>query len=201
MDQPADPDNSRSRAQLARLRGQHPTLGALMILVLGVALGLVLATPTLQGNSPDRSEGVFVLAVSVLGGASLVGVPMLLWERRRRPRHRFGPGRFFWFAHGTAAWLLWPPIVIGRRSSARAGNAPLIDPSVPEICFYYGTPLMAVYMTAALLAGGWLRPRLRGRRRRPSPLPWRERFGLLLGFSWAITGLYVLSMIYRGKFR
>jgi hypothetical protein len=106
-----------------------------------------------------------------------------------------------WFAHGTAAWLLWPPIIIGRRSSGRGQNPPIVDPSAAEICFFYGTPLMAVYVTASLLAGGWLRRRPRGTRRPPAPMPWRERFGRVLGMGWAVLGLYVLSMIYGSKFR
>ena len=60
------------------------------------------------------------------------------------------------------------------------------------VCYFYGTPLMAVYVALALLAGGWIRPR----RRRRRPLPWRERFGIVLGLAWACTGLYVLSWIY-----
>ena len=59
------------------------------------------------------------------------------------------------------------------------------------LCWFYGTPLMAIYVTAALLAGGWLR---RHRRRRRS---WREQFGLVLAALWCCTGFYVLYLIYR----
>ncbi|RUL83414.1 hypothetical protein [Tautonia sociabilis] len=185
-----------------RRGGARPTIAELMLLIGGVGLGLAVAIPP-EGIGPgDQSGAVLVLAGAVLGGASLVGVPLLLWERRRRPRRRFGPGRLSWFAHGTAAWLLWPPIVIGRRSEAMGRNPPAVDPSVPMVCYYYGTPLMAVYVTLALLAGGWIGPRRRRHRsRRPAPLPWRERFGLLLGLGWALVGLYVLSMVYRSEFR
>jgi hypothetical protein len=64
------------------------------------------------------------------------------------------------------------------------------------MCFAYGTPLMAVYVTAALLAGGWLGKRRRRRRR----LSWREQFGLLLGLCWACTGFYVLYILYHEDF-
>jgi len=57
--------------------------------------------------------------------------------------------------------------------------------------------LMAVYVVAALLAGGWLR---RGRRRRFARRSWRERFGLLLGLAWACTGAYVLFLLYSDDF-
>jgi hypothetical protein len=51
---------------------------------------------------------------------------------------------------------------------------------------------MALYVVAALAAGGWLR-RSRRRRLRRS---WHERFGLALGLFWACTGLYVLALLY-----
>ncbi len=59
--------------------------------------------------------------------------------------------------------------------------------SMAATCYFYGTPLMAVFVTTSLLAGGWIRPR-RGRRR-----PGREVFGLLVALAWACTGLYILS--------
>jgi hypothetical protein len=64
------------------------------------------------------------------------------------------------------------------------------------MCFAYGTPLMAIYVTAALLAGGWFGRRRRRRLRRS----WREQFGLLLGLAWACTGLYVLYLLYSDDF-
>ncbi|WP_152050821.1 hypothetical protein [Tautonia marina] len=181
-------------------RRTRPTIGELMIVVAGVGVGLTLALPIFR-DKPSLGEGFLVLGGALLGGVSLVGVPFLLWERWRGSQRRFGPGTLLWFAHGTAAWLLWPPIIIGRRSSARGQNPPIVDPSAAEICFFYGTPLMAVYVTASLLAGGWLRRRNRRNRRAPVPMPWRERFGRILGMGWAVLGLYVLSMIYRSKFR
>jgi hypothetical protein len=172
-----------------------------MLLIVGIGVGLAVMATDDGPDLDNLDEMVLVFGGAVLGGMSLIGVPMLLLGRLRRPRRRFGPGEVIWFAQGTSAWLLWPPVVIGRFSAARGQNPPLVDPAAPQICFAYGTPLMAVYMTAALLAGGWLRPRARRRRGRRAPLRWQERFGLLLGMSWAVLGLYVLSMIYRSKFR
>ena len=63
-------------------------------------------------------------------------------------------------------------------------------------CFAYGTPLMAVYLTFAMLAGGWFRRRRRGAMARS----WSERFGLILALAWACLGLYVLSIFYREEF-
>ena len=182
-------------------RRTRPSLGEMMLLVAGVGVGLAMLMPEIRDNDPKPSEWVLLLGGAVLGGVALVGVPLLLWERVRGDCRRFGAGRLLWFAHGTAAWLLWPPIVVGRRSAARGQNPPIVDPAVPEICYYYGTPLMAVYVTTSLLAGGWLRRGSRRGRRRPASRSWRERFGLVLGMIWAALGLYVLSMIYRNSFR
>ncbi|WP_169973083.1 hypothetical protein [Tautonia rosea] len=199
-----DPTDSQGSKTTSRVtpapRRPRPTIGELMIVVAGIGVGLAVGLPIFRDET-SLGESFVVLGGAVLGGASLVGVPLLLWERRRGRHRRFRSGTLLWFAHGTAAWLLWPPIIVGRRSSARGQSPPIVDPSAAEICFFYGTPLMAVYVTASLLAGGWLRRRRRGTRRSPAPMHWRERFGLLLGMGWAVIGLYVLSMIYRSQFR
>ena len=62
-----------------------------------------------------------------------------------------------------------------------------------EVCYMYGTPLMALYVTLALLTGGWLTKRRRKRLART----WQESFGLILGLAWACTGLYVLEILYE----
>jgi hypothetical protein len=93
-----------------------------------------------------------------------------------------------WFCQGTASWLLWPPVVILRMQGKGA------DRMMAPICYFYGTPLMALYVAITLLAGGWLRrPRPGQRSRRP----WTETFGLILALVWACTGLYLLAFIYR----
>ena len=50
---------------------------------------------------------------------------------------------------------------------------------------------MGVYVTASLLAGGWLR-----RGRHDVQRNWTERLGLLLACAWACTGLYLLYLLY-----
>jgi hypothetical protein len=159
-----------------------------MLLVVGVALGIWLILDEfrtqIRSNELDQRIGaVLFLFVFVLGGLSLIGPPLLLRTARGRP---WAAGRFLWFAHGTAAWLLWPPVVY-----VRAGGGG--QKSTSAACFFYGTPLMAVYVTLALLAGGQFR-RSRRRRIRRS---WQEVFGVLLGLLWACTGLYMISMYYR----
>jgi hypothetical protein len=165
-----------------------------MLLVAGAALGLWLvlarlrAAPGAPGGSPEGP--FFVGFVYVIGGLSLVGVPLLLVSARRRP---WGAGRILWFSSGTAAWLLWPPVVYHRLlgTAGRQGTD-----TMNGICFFYGTPLMAVYVTAALLAGGFFR---RSRRRRIGR-SWQELFGLVLGLLWACTGCYFISAFYNADF-
>ena len=124
------------------------SIGLAMLLIAGATVGIWLALGELRsrnmGNGPDDhiAKVIFVF-VFVLGGVSLVGVPLLLRTARHRP---WGAGRLLWFAQGTAAWLLWPPIVYQRVQGRTAG-------SISAICYFYGTPLMALYMTLALF--GW----------------------------------------------
>jgi hypothetical protein len=171
-----------------RRRSDRLHVGVVMLMVAGVALGIWLIlddfrTEIRREETNPRIEAVLLLIVFVLGGVSLVGPPLLLWTARRRP---WAAGRILWFAHGTAAWLLWPPVVYVRTVGS-------VQKSTSAACFFYGTPLMAVYVTLALLAGGHLR---RSRRRRMYR-SWQETFGLLLGLLWACTGLYLISTFYR----
>jgi len=169
------------------------TLFELMALIAGLALGIWLIVPAFQGENAVGDTDAFLLASTfALGGLSLVGPPLLIWERRRSRRRRaFGAGRLMWFSQGMASWLLWPPVVYRR---VMTGN---IERSMTASCFAYGTPLMAIYVTFALVCGGWLRKR----RRRALKRSWRERFGLGLALVWACVGLYVLSILYREDFR
>jgi hypothetical protein len=171
-------------------RSDRLNIGVAMLLVAGAALGLWLATHELQdkGNNADleaRFSHSLFLFVFVLGGLALVGPPLLLMTARRRP---WGAGRILWFTQGTAAWLLWPPVVY-RTARGFPG-------SMSGTCFFFGTPLLALYVALGLLASG----HLRGSRRRKIRRSWQETFGLLLGLAWACTGLYILSLFYREDF-
>jgi uncharacterized protein (TIGR03382 family) len=160
-----------------------------MLLIAGLGVGLWLILGELRGidTFPDTDTILLVLVMS-LGGLAAVGPPMLLWGRRRL-RRPWGPGRLLWFSTGASAWLLWPPVVYQRVRDNQ------FQQTTSGACFAYGTPLMALYLTLALLAGGWLGRRRRRRR------DWRETFGLLLGLAWACTGLYVLYLLYSEDFK
>jgi hypothetical protein len=161
-----------------------------MALVAGLALGIWLLIPELLQRSPGEIEELILYsATCLLGGLTVVGPALLLIELRRS-RRPWREGKLLWFSLGMAEWLLWPPMVV-----ARAQGKSMSDTEA-SICFAYGTPLMAIYVTASLLAGGWLRPN----RRRRLKHSWREQFGLLLGLAWACTGCYVLYLIYKHQF-
>lgn len=124
----------------------------------------------------------------------IAGIAFGLWlviNDVRRPADKADPPFANWVIGLVgvlmASWLLWPPVSYHR---ALKGN---LEQSSAWVCYFYGTPLMAIYVTAALLAGGWLRRRGRRFRR----LSWREQFGLIMNLLWASTGLYVLYLIYR----
>ena len=172
------------------------SIGVLMLLIAGSALGIWLVAEDVRnvafGGDRDDLLGtstwmkaICLAAIFSLGGLSLVGPPLLLLTAHKKP---WGAGRLLWFAQGTASWLLWPPIVYHRASREPMG--------ISAVCFYYGTPLMAVYMTLALLFGG----RLNRRHQRRIARSWQELFGLLLGMAWACTGLYFIALFYRRDF-
>jgi hypothetical protein len=169
------------------------SIGTVMLMIAGAAVGFWLVLGALQkpgsntGFGDDRFTTWAIGVVFVLGGLSLVGPPLLLRSARRKP---WGAGRFLWFVQGTAAWLLWPPAIY-HKVTATDGQA-----GMSAVCFFYGTPPMALYVVLTLLAGGHLSASRRRRMRRS----WQETFGLLLGLAWACTGLYVISLFYRQDF-
>ncbi|MFI5459812.1 MAG: hypothetical protein ACHRXM_30690 [Isosphaerales bacterium] len=175
-------------------RADSLSIGVAMLLIAGAALGLWLVLRELraaqnpQGNWLAFQGSPWLLGfVFVLGGLSLIGVPLLLMTARRQP---WGAGRILWFSSGSAAWLLWPPVAYHRVLGTVGGPGPRV---MSGVCFFYGTPLMAVYVSLALLAGGSFR-RSRRRRLRRS---WQETFGLVLGLLWACTGFYFITLFYR----
>ncbi len=186
-----DEQSSRQQGYRGDVRRDRFSIAQMLIMVAGIAAAFWVMRPLMlveydgEDGGPIQMVPVFLrFFIVILGGISLVGVPLLLL-RRRRDRTRWGPGQMAWFAHGTASWLLWPPILTWQLSDKSDGPW-------SAVCWLWGTPLMGIYVTAALLAGGWLRRRGRHGLRRN----WSERFGLLLACAWACTGLYLLSLLY-----
>jgi hypothetical protein len=161
-----------------------------MLLIAGAALGFWLQLEFLRAQTNQIEDNLnrwLFAGVFTLGGLSLIGVPLLLLTARRKA---WGAGRFLWFTTGTAAWLLWPPVIFQRMTGTTPQGPP--GNSMSALCFFYGTPVMAVYVTLALLAKGAFRRSQRRRMRRSQ----QELFGLLLGLLWACTGLYLIGLFY-----
>jgi hypothetical protein len=189
-------DDSQKSGTAPDQRTKYERLSLLELLFLVTGVGIALAvsrqvwTADYQATDADPIQVVPVVVrviVAVLSGFSFVGVPLLL-SRLTRRRTPWGPGKVAWFSQGIAAWLLWPPIVIYQLPLPRSGT----DLPWSSVCWLWGTPLMGLYMTAAILIGGWF-----GRRgRRLTNRSWREQFGLILSCLWACTGLYLLGLLY-----
>lgn len=166
------------------------TIGSLLLLIAGGAFGLWLvldfARDRPAGGPHGDPDWWLLVLVYVLGGITAVGPPLILFSGPRRP---WLAGRFIWFTQGTAAWLLWPPVLYTRIVVGSAKGQ-------SSICYFYGTPLMAVYVTVALLFGGGFR---RSRRRRIWR-SWQEAFGILLGMLWAIVGWFFIGLFYVADF-
>lgn len=186
------------------------TVGVMLALVAGIGFSLWLNQDVLDSEMDGGSDSLIAFCAMILGGLSVVGLPLLLVRRFKVParqRRRWGPGQLLWFSQSAAAWLLWPPVILKRARASVGGQS--IDPETARICYFYGTPLMAVYVLFALAAGGWLRrPRRRGIVPRSSVPPgrrrvasWSESFGLWLGLLWALLGLFVHYVIYRDELR
>ena len=79
----------------------------LMALIAGLAIGLWLVVPSLRNEfgQGDEFGWFYLLTAFVFGGLSMVGPPLLIWERRRGRRALFGPGRTmcFFARHGVMA--------------------------------------------------------------------------------------------------
>ena len=96
-----------------------------MLLIAGAALGFWLVLGKLRAARANDQGNPWHLEtrhgscafVFVLGGLSLIGLPLLLMHRAGD-----GPGvraDSSGSSRGTAAWLLWPPVVYHRFSGRR----------------------------------------------------------------------------------
>ena len=158
-----------------------------MVLIAGIAVGLWLFQENIGRGSPTEGDFWLVCGVAVFGGLSLAGTPIVLldWLRSRR---RWRTGAFLWFALGLASWGIAPAVALIRF---KVGS----DRSMAVPCFVYSLPLMGLFLLLACVVGGRPVPRwwtCRGW--------WPEWFGMWVMVGWAITGVYVLFLIYKELF-
>jgi hypothetical protein len=161
-----------------------------MLMVAAAALGFWPVNDDLRVPIPGPfgfgfwDEAIALGLAFMLGGLSLLGPPLLLLRRQRRP---WGAGRMVWFACGVATGLICTPYYWSHSfwdwTLLRSQSAQY---------FFVTTPLIAIAVFSSFLAGGWLRrPRL-------SRLcsSWQETFGILLGLAWACLGIHRLTWLY-----
>jgi cytochrome bd-type quinol oxidase subunit 2 len=161
-------------------------LAQVMALVAGLAVGIWIGISREGRSAPDLNP-VLMFVIFAAGGLALAGPILILAERRRLGRcaGSVGVGRLLWFATGTAGWLMWPPIVYRRLTNRESMG-------MNQVCYFYGTPLMAVFLWVTFGLSGWLRPRARRRFRKY----WTERFGFWLGVVWFLLGGYLLGTMW-----
>jgi zinc transporter ZupT len=216
---------------------QNMTIRDALLLITGIAVSFsALVSLFKSGGAPhlevtdfdvtELHDWLDALCV-LLGGLSLIGVPLLLWQRRKNPR-RWGPGRTFWFATGVMmlasfglllAHRLMHPGGTRRVSSmsvlVSAPDGSRLPSSGPV--FFWQQPATVWQMLPVdrtivlarllqfhaipLFAPAWLLAILANRHLRPTfkrTSPWTERFGLLLCAAWTCAGLLCLYNLANG---
>jgi hypothetical protein len=155
-----------------------------MILIAGVAFGLWLFGPEFAEAHDDQW---LVIVVSILGGVSLAGTPLILMDRFQGGR-RWRSGALHWLAMGLGCWAFVPALTTLRLEIVSKR-------SIAPTCFVYSLPLMGLFLLLATLIGG--RPIARWWICRGW---WPEWVGMWILVGWAATGCYVLYLVYRDLF-
>ena len=179
---------------LASDRADRMSIGVAMLLIAGAAVGFWLALDILRsaGQIQRAWRCRFTtwapwLSSSYWVGFLWLGLPLLLLTARKSPGAR---------ADSSGLRKGRRPGCCGRRRFTTESRWTGGQASMSAVCFFYGTPPMALYVTLTLLAGGHLSASSPAQMRRS----WQETFGLLLGLAWACTGLYIISLFYRQDF-
>ena len=140
--------------QIHRDHSDRLSIGVLMLIIAGAALGLWLVLDQLR-LPPDHVTAKWVLRGS-WGQSSFSAASRCSACRFCSGRPAANPGGQADFSGSQAER---PRGCSGPRSSTTGLQArgPPGQNSMSGLCFFYGTPLMAVYVTVALLAKGSFR--------------------------------------------
>jgi hypothetical protein len=160
------------------------TLARMMLLVAGITVGLVIFGPQPEEFDSKDHEWWRGLATAVLIGAAIPGPIMVL--RSRRPRRRLASGSLFLLMCGLGIWLLLPPAVAARTTSAD---------TMAIGCLYYTQPQKGLwFFLAAAITGhaqrAWFRQHA----------AWTDRFGTLLAALWSPLGAWHVVDFYIDAF-
>lgn len=162
------------------------TIGRLLILTAGVAVGLGVFLPH-RSDPPKIGDPELWLASinAVLAGLSLPA-PLFFFRMPRESRSRMRFGGFFALAAGLGSLTMLPPAAAARVASTGASAT---------VCLIYVLPLMALWWLMAAASSGQLRTLFRRDR------PWLDRFGTLLAIAWSPLGLWHLFNFYAEMVR
>jgi hypothetical protein len=160
------------------------SIGRLMLLTAGVAVGLALCMPL-----PEKNPGWDYWTVvynGLLCGLALPA-PLICLPRAWR-KQPIGTGGLFALVAGLAVLGMTPALVI--ESLARHATPPSNDTDALA-CMYYLMPLMGLWHFVAALATGSI-ARLFKRQ-----TAWSERYGLVLAALWSPLGAWLMVLVYR----
>jgi len=165
--------------------GDRLTIRRMLLLIAGVALGLVIFAPNFDDGDLQNVEKWRYTANAIIIGMA-IPAPLFCIGRviRNRP---LAAGGLFALAAGLGVWLLLPAAVaecLARHAGINRGTT--------VSCLYWVLPLMGLwYFLAALVSGHVSRELFR------AATSWTERYGLFLALAWSPLGVWMLVDIYR----
>lgn len=159
------------------------TIGRLLVITAGVAIGLVIFAP----GKPSIAEVDWFRALwfALLAGVALVS-PLFVIGRRIRGQ-RAGVGSMLLLTLGFGVLTLVPSAIADRVGGSNEGFSVL--------CLTYCVPFVCLWYLLAAGAGGQLT--LASFQR---STPWVERLGLYLALVAAPLGIWLLIDVYREAF-
>jgi len=191
---PELPPRQRLPVATSAPREEHQdrlTIGRLLVLTAGVAVGLALFAPHLGADNITDTEDWRGIANALVIGLALPA-PLFCLPRVFRNRS-LGAGGLFALAAGLGVLLLVPPAIV--EWAARNSPASTNDNFSAAACLFYSIPLMGLwYLLAAIVSGH------AGRRLFEPATPWIERYGFGLAVAWSPLGVWLLVDVYAGVF-
>jgi hypothetical protein len=167
-------------------RPDRLTIGRMLLLTAGIALGLALFAPRLAPGDLASADRWRETAFAVIAGLT---IPAPLFAIRRRLRNTsLGAGGLFALAIGLGVWLLLPAAAIEYVARLRTGS----DGNEVASCLYFVMPMIGLWYLVAGLVSGAINRRLF------SPTTsWIDRFGFLLALLWSPLGAWHVVDVYR----
>jgi hypothetical protein len=160
------------------------TIGRVMVLTAGVAIGLTVFRERKSLNPADI-DWWRETATAVLIGLSLPGV--LYTTRWRRSGATTGLGSLLWLTLSLGSLLMVPPII-----GAAVLHKNELGSNSAGMCLYYALPLVSLWFVLAVILSGhapngkW-----------SVQTGWSDWFGWRLGLVWSVLGVWLLVDFYR----